>query len=140
MTERLYFAYGSNLDPRQMTERCPGAKPMGAAALNGWRFLINRRGYATVTPEPDSVVQGGLWVLTLAHEVDLDEYEGVAGGHYTKEQLEVIYAADRAKALVYVDPVMEPGRPWPGYMEGVLHGAAHFDLSPAYLTELKTWQ
>lgn len=45
---RCYFAYGSNMDVRQMGQRCPGATLLWTATLGGYRFIINRRGVATV--------------------------------------------------------------------------------------------
>ena len=39
----FYFAYGSNMDPVQMEERCPGAVALGAAHLPGWRLTFTRR-------------------------------------------------------------------------------------------------
>ncbi|CAJ2500446.1 Uu.00g032990.m01.CDS01 [Anthostomella pinea] len=46
--EELYFAYGSNLSPTQMKERCPGSTPIGLAHLPGWTWIINERGYANI--------------------------------------------------------------------------------------------
>lgn len=34
----LYFAYGSNLDGAQMRRRCPSARLVGAAILDGYRL------------------------------------------------------------------------------------------------------
>lgn len=41
MNKQLYFAYGSNMDTGQMAHRCPGARKVGIALLNGYRFIIN---------------------------------------------------------------------------------------------------
>jgi hypothetical protein len=48
--------------------------------LPGWRFVINRRGVATLLPEPGACAAGLVWHLTTACEAALDKYEGVAGG------------------------------------------------------------
>ncbi|KAI2630241.1 hypothetical protein GGS26DRAFT_591533 [Hypomontagnella submonticulosa] len=52
----LYFAYGSNLSPTQMHSRCPLSTPIGLAHLPGWKWIINKRGYANIvqyqTPSP----------------------------------------------------------------------------------------
>ena len=37
----LYFAYGSNLNERQMSYRCPDAIKMGGAQLRGWRLAFS---------------------------------------------------------------------------------------------------
>ena len=45
MTERLYFAYGSNINLEQMAIRCPAAQVVGPAVLDGYELLFrgNRR-------------------------------------------------------------------------------------------------
>ncbi|KAI2469785.1 hypothetical protein F4781DRAFT_431001 [Annulohypoxylon bovei var. microspora] len=49
--EVLYFAYGSNLSPTQMHDRCPSSPPVGLAHLSGWTWLINERGYANIVED-----------------------------------------------------------------------------------------
>jgi gamma-glutamylcyclotransferase len=46
--EILYFAYGSNLSTEQMRERCPYSTAVGLGKMTGWKWIINRRGYANV--------------------------------------------------------------------------------------------
>ena len=43
-----YFAFGSNLSPRQTPRRCPGARVLGDARLEDWRFWITTRGGASI--------------------------------------------------------------------------------------------
>lgn len=40
MTERLYFAYGSNINLEQMAVRCPAAQVVGPAVLDGYELLF----------------------------------------------------------------------------------------------------
>lgn len=121
---RLYFAYGSNMNPRQMAERCPAAEWLGRARLKGNRFVINQRGVATLTPDRRTSTLGVLWRITPACESALDLHEGVAWGYYYKGIVKVIDAQGRlAKSLVYIDPDCEVGLPRPGYLEKVFAGA-----------------
>ncbi|PTB36445.1 hypothetical protein M441DRAFT_61922 [Trichoderma asperellum CBS 433.97] len=46
--EILYFAYGSNLSTEQMRERCPYSTAVGLGKMTGWKWIINRRGYANI--------------------------------------------------------------------------------------------
>ena len=39
-TERLYFAYGSNINLDQMAFRCPAAQVVSPVTLNGYRLLF----------------------------------------------------------------------------------------------------
>ncbi len=38
--KRLYIAYGSNLNVRQMKTRCPNAKILGTEKLKDWELLL----------------------------------------------------------------------------------------------------
>ena len=38
MAERLYFAYGSNINLEQMAVRCPAAQVVGPAVLDGYEL------------------------------------------------------------------------------------------------------
>ncbi|KAJ6444710.1 AIG2-like family protein [Purpureocillium lavendulum] len=90
--EILYFAYGSNLSTAQMRQRCPFSTPVGLGFLEGWRWIINERGYANVVPMESSPspsdggsggsnrkagVYGLLYLLPPQDEARLDGYEGV---------------------------------------------------------------
>lgn len=138
--KRLYFAYGSNMDARQMAYRCRGAESAGLAVLRGYRFLINQRGYATVVPDAKAVVHGVLWELTPGHERALDTYEAVAEGMYVKRDLPVERPGQPAcEALIYLANHFDPGPPRQGYLEKILFGAEAFGLPADYVDELRTW-
>src|SRR5690242_15868669 len=55
-----YAAYGSNLDPDQMTSRCPHSPLRSTGWLNGWRITFGGDGWdgplPTVVEDPDSQV------------------------------------------------------------------------------------
>ena len=133
---RRYFAYGSNIVAQQMTHRCPAARAVGPARLDGWRFRIMHRGFATILPDPAAHVLGLIWELTPACEVALDRYEGVHRGLYAKRQIEI--GGD--DALVYVASEIEPGVPKPGYLEAIIAAAEGHRFAPDYVTaELRAW-
>lgn len=71
---KLYIAYGSNLNLRQMAVRCPTAKPVGTAMLKGWQLTF--RGVATLEPDPQAETPVGIWDITPQDEISLDRYEG----------------------------------------------------------------
>ncbi|MEZ5775395.1 MAG: gamma-glutamylcyclotransferase family protein [Hyphomicrobiaceae bacterium] len=137
----LYFAYGSNLSPVQMAERCPGSVMAGRAVLAGWRFVITTTGTANIVAEPGGVVHGGLWHCDESHLLTLDGYEGVRVGAYRRLQVSVDHADGAPReAIVYVS-----GRPHPGparldYMlTAVLPGAEAFGLPASHIAELRGW-
>ena len=41
--DRLYIAYGSNLNLEQMKRRCPTAEVVGTAELRNWRLWFRDR-------------------------------------------------------------------------------------------------
>ena len=134
---RLYFAYGSNMDPEQMAERCPGSCALGAARLDDRRFLINKRGYATIEPSPKDFVWGVLWSIKEGHIALLDEYEGVAEGMYHHEFPHCQLNGHLLKPLVYVDPVFSEGESKADYMERVVYGGRFFILPETYMDQLE---
>ncbi|HXF95143.1 MAG TPA: gamma-glutamylcyclotransferase family protein, partial [Gemmatimonadales bacterium] len=122
MSDVPYFAYGSNLSRERMARRCPGAALLGTARLAGHRFVINRRGYATVVPEPGATVYGVLWDLSETHGALLDRYEGVEQGLYRREpcRVEPVAGGRPVDAWLYVAADRAPGTPRSGYLDLIL--------------------
>lgn len=83
---KLYFAYDTNLWPEQMIERCPTAVWKGFFVLEGYAWIINARGVATIVHVPSEPREnglknqtrtfGGLWELQASDEIRLDYAEG----------------------------------------------------------------
>ncbi|KAF2440063.1 hypothetical protein P171DRAFT_476421 [Karstenula rhodostoma CBS 690.94] len=88
----LYFAYGTNLSPTQLSLRCPTAPtsshPLAIARLPNYKWFIQRRrGCANIRPSPPTPTSSDedsgdeVWgVLYAMHPADvaiLDTYEGV---------------------------------------------------------------
>lgn len=74
MTERLYFAYGSNLNLDQMWRRCPEAILLGKGFLNGYR--LEYRGVLDIERRSSARVPGAVFLITERCERALDIYEG----------------------------------------------------------------
>jgi cation transport regulator ChaC len=133
-----YFAYGSNMNPTQMSQRCPEAERVAVGTVTGWKFRINTRGVATIIPEAGSTVHGIVWSLTPADEQSLDGYEAV-GEHYDKQPMEVRLDDGRSvAAFVYVARESQRGNPRPGYMDGILEAARRNGFPDFYVRELET--
>ena len=137
---RPYFAYGSNMDLAQMAERCPGARVVDGAVLEGRRFIIAARGYASVVPAPGDAVFGLLWDLTPEDEASLDGYEGVRPGLYHKDECVVLTTGGRnVRALLYLAAEIGTGDPQPGYLEAIVAAARHHGLPEDYVARLEGW-
>ncbi len=136
---RLYFAYGSNMSRAQMRRRCPAARAVGAASLDGWRFAINARGTATIRPAPGDVVHGVLWRMTARDVATLDVFEGVARRRYIQRVVRV-RTSDGALvvALTYIGLNPGRGRAVRAYLEGTIIPAAEaWQLPEAAMRRLR---
>ena len=135
---KLYFAYGSNMDDSQMNVRCRDHEMVGPARFDGHRFRINSRGVATVVPDPGAVVHGLVWSISGSDEASLDVYEGVAKGLYRKGQVRVVLAdGEVAEALVYIASDSTAGGSWGEYLNRIIKAAKRHGLPPAYIKELE---
>lgn len=88
MQKRYYIAYGSNLNIRQMRWRCPSARIIGTAQLDGWRLLFrgSKTGsYLTIEQEAGCSVPVAVWEVSPKDELALDHYEGYPAFYYKKE-------------------------------------------------------
>lgn len=140
MSERLYFAYGSNMIKPHMACRCPNAAPLGLAELHDFSFALDEVGYATVLPCPGETVIGLLWSLGAGDETFLDGYEGVSSGCYRKSEVVVETAAGAVSALVYVSLRGDNyGDRRPGYMENNVKAAVEIGLPEKYTDMLRSF-
>lgn len=136
--DRLYIAYGSNLNLEQMKRRCPTAEVVGAAELKNWRLWFRGGGHsavATIEREQGAIVPVLIWRICPQDELALDRYEG-APFLYRKESLRVIVNGERVYALVYI--MNETGHPYglpaAGYLNTIREGyeSANFNAGILY--------
>ena len=101
--EKIYLAYGSNLNLAQMAQRCPTAKRLGTAMLDGYGLEFrgqNGHAVATIDPGPSSV-PALLWRIKPQDEESLDVYEGWPH-FYRKETVDVELDGKPVSAMVYI--------------------------------------
>lgn len=97
--EFLYFGYGSNISEEQMENRCPGAKAMCVARLDGFRVV--ERLYADVEPVEGGKVFGLVYEMNQEHLKSLDKYEGYPK-RYTRVERDVCTLdGNTVSAIVY---------------------------------------
>lgn len=116
--EKLYIAYGSNLNLPQMARRCPTAKVVGKSLLRGWRLVFRgspSSAVATVERMPRHSVPVLVWRLQPADEQALDAYEGWPR-LYRKETIRLTLKGRRVYAMIYI--MNETGHPYgrPNYL------------------------
>jgi len=140
----LYAAYGSNMDPVQMAERCPYSPQAGTGWLDGWRLTFGGEhigwegALATVVEDKDCRVFVVLYELSDGDEQALDRWDGATLGYYSKLKVRVATLDDDALAWLYVLNDYEGGLPSARYL-GIMADAAEAAGAPEdYVTELRT--
>lgn len=130
MANKLYVAYGSNLNLAQMAHRCPNARVVGSGELKDYQLTF--RGVATIEPEQGATTPVGVWEITPMDERALDIYEGYP--HlYRKETVSVTVREQTLQAMVYIMNEGEPRMPHQGYYDIILQGYRDVGLDPKAL-------
>ena len=136
--KKLYAAYGSNLNLRQMDLRCPDATVVGTAQLADHELVFRGNpgsGVATVEPREGSSVPILLWEISARDEKNLDRYEGWPL-IYGKKILGFEANGQTVPAMVYI---MTPGRdaaqPSEEYYDTILEGYEDNGLDPSVLEQ-----
>ena len=142
-SEGLYAAYGSDLDPAQMSLRCPLSPVAGTGWIDGWRLTFGgenlgwQGALATIVEQPGSQVFVALYELSGRDLTELDRWEAVDSGVYRKLHVRVSTLDGDVVALVYVLDSYEGGQPVARYLE-LLASAAEAAGAPAdYVCELR---
>lgn len=118
--KKLYIAYGSNMDEKQMEFRCPDAGVVGTGVVEGYSLLFRGkqdRAYATIEPEEGYWVPVLVWEISEADEERLDQYEGYPKLYYKKE-IPVLMNGEQKKAIAYTMDERNPlNKPSSGYYQ-----------------------
>jgi len=144
----LVFAYGSNMDPAQMRERCPASDLTWFVARAVSRRLVFPRlskrrggGVGSIEEDPASSVWGVVFAITQRDLLRLDGFEGVPKA-YRRVQLGVIneegspivtwtyVAIPDASPVRYYDPHRD-------YLALYIRGADYFQLPRDYVDSLR---
>lgn len=130
----LYFAYGSNLWRQQMLGRCPEHREIGAGLLMGWRWIITTRGYASIVVSEGDYVLGTVYELSEADVRNLDRFEDVAQGAYSKEMITIEVDVRYLNCLVYIDHITDEGKPKEEYIARINNGIGDAGFPTEYVT------
>ena len=132
--ERLYFAYGSNINLEQMAYRCPNATVLMPVVLSGYELVYRASGVATVIPQKDSEVLGLMWSITPECEKSLDRYEGFPS-YYRKEMFDIEIGGETRTAMAYVMNRGAIDIPSDAYYNGIMKGYLDNGMDPKPLQE-----
>lgn len=140
----LYAAYGSNMDPEQMLERCPHSPAAGTGWLSGWRLSFGGEemgwdgALAMVVPHPGSQVFVALYDLSPQDHAVLDYWEGADTGLYNKIKLRISTLDGDMLAWVYVLDGYEGGLPSARYLGLIAEAAQAAGAPDEYVAELRS--
>lgn len=140
--EKLYVAYGSNMNRSQMERRCPNAKALGRGILEGYSLEFrgrNGRGVATIIADGNNSVPVVLWTITEECEHALDVYEGFPTLYYKKD-VSVEFEGRTVEAMAYImareyEDVRMSARPDNYYYEVIRQGYDDFGIDTTPLKE-----
>lgn len=136
MSKRLYIAYGSNLNIRQMKHRCPTAKLYGTGEIENYELQFKGQpnsAFATIAPKEGASVPVAVWEIQPRDEKSLDRYEGYPS-HYFKQNVPVQLDGEEVNAMVYIMNLkMRFGLPTPYYYQTVHEGYNDCGLNTAVL-------
>lgn len=99
-----YFAYGSNLNEKRMTERGVNFTSKEKGILKGYRFIINKKsqknpniGFANIIRDDNSEVEGIIYEVSQEDILKLDKFEGFPT-HYNRE----CYIINNKECIIYI--------------------------------------
>jgi len=124
-----YFAYASNLNRKQMQERCPESEPFFTATLPNYKLVFVgwsrqwRGGKASIRPFRGEKVLGAVYEISEQCLRRLDRYEGYPGD-YDRINVTVFNEdGEPVQAVAYIKTGhAEETKPSPEYLAVVQQG------------------
>lgn len=135
----LYFAYGSNVNYRQMKYRCCNCKYIQKVVCSDYNFTINKRGVATILNKKGEKTFGILWLLSQKNLKNLDSYEGLKQKRYYRNYVKINLKGKSLNAITYFSTEVKKGKPKKNYIKLILNGIKHFKGNPKWRNEIKKW-
>jgi gamma-glutamylcyclotransferase (GGCT)/AIG2-like uncharacterized protein YtfP len=147
----LVFAYGSNMDPAQMRERCPESDlSWFLARAEGWKLCFPRKsakrkgGVGSLERRPGRDVWGVVFSVSQRDLLRLDQFEGVTSKSYQRDRIEIADKdGNRLKVWTYFATPEDKDKPvreyisHKEYVRFYIRGAEYFGLPGTYLEELR---
>jgi len=130
-----YFAYASNLNRKQMLERCPDSQPRFTASLPNYRLIFTgwsrqwRGGVASIKPSRGDKILGAIYEVSDRDLAQLDKHEGYPD---TCNRLKVTVYRDTGEpteAITYIKSRQsEETKPSPEYLAVIQQGYRDWSL------------
>lgn len=135
--QRYYIAYGSNMNLRQMSKRCPTASVIATGYVKGYELLFKgsmNMAVATIEPNKQSKVPVVLWSIKPLDEARLDIYEGYPRFYRKEENIPVsLSTGEVVQAMAYIMNIGTVNLPSRMYYKTIEEGYFDNDLDIEYL-------
>ncbi len=144
---QLYFAYGSNLNHKQMTQRCPDARLKCKAYLKNYKLdftkysLKRDGGVADIIPSIHSCVWGAVWEVSELDISKMDEYEGHPKFYLRKTM--AVTLEDHSSLNVHTYQIVQKEgyvAPKLDYLNIIIAGANECQLPEDYINSIQKVQ
>ena len=139
----LYAAYGTNLDPARMGERCPHSPMRTTGWLTGWRLTFGGEelgwdgALATIVEDPIDQVFVAVYDVTREDEQNLDSWESADSGLYRKTKVRVATMNGEVVVWTYVLDAYEGGLPSASHLGVIADAAEAADAPDDYVAALR---
>ncbi|MDQ3956697.1 MAG: gamma-glutamylcyclotransferase [Actinomycetota bacterium] len=135
--DRLYFAYGSDMEKKEFRTQAPNARFVGLATLKDWErdFWVSVEGLegvaAGIYPSPDTEVLGVLYAISDEERAAL---EGSGTAPYDLQDVRVYCNQDAHDAITLVprQPFQSSGSPDAAYLTTMRNAARKQGLFPLF--------
>ena len=139
----LYAAYGTNLDPLRMAERCPHSPLWTNGWLTGWRLTFGGEEHGwdgalpTLVQDPIDQVFVAVYDVSREDESALDRWEAADSGLYRKTKVRVSTMTGEVVVWTYVLDAYEGGLPSASYLAVLADAAEAADAPSDYVARLR---
>ncbi len=130
-----YFAYGSNLNRKQMLERCPDSKPVAIATLPNYKLVVVgwsrkwRGGAANIKGFKGEKVLGAIYEISDRDLRRLDKHEGCPGNSNRLNVIVFNENGDPIEAITYIKAGQtEETQPSPEYLSVMKQGCKDWKI------------
>lgn len=130
-----YFAYGSNLNRRQMLERCPDSKPEFIATLPNYKLVFVgwsrqwRGGVASIRPFRGEKVFGAIYEISDRDLRRLDKREGYPDSYNRLKVTVFNEDSEPIEAITYIKAGQsEETQPTPEYLSIIQQGYRDWEI------------
>lgn len=141
----LYFAYGSNMLPARLRDRCPSARPIGVGIAREFSLEFSKpskdlSGKATLVVAEGAHVPGVIFEIDLAERSELDRHEGLGSGYRREDALVIddLVRGGTVQTSSYLGTSLDTRlKPFDWYLAIVIAGANHHGLDAGHIAALK---